>query len=110
MEDIRKRLEVCYTGVVHDVMRGRGLRNFTFPQELRPLIDDQVLCGPAFTIEGHVDDTADPHQTLVEWTGLMAVAAALVVLTLYGRPRALPKLAAGGGLLAAAAALLHLIG
>lgn len=47
---------------------------------------------------------------LVEWIGLMAVAAALVVLTLYGRPRALPKLAAGGGLLAAAAALLHLIG
>lgn len=47
---------------------------------------------------------------LVEWVGLIAVAAALVVLTLYGRPRALPKLAAGGGLLAAAAALLHLIG
>ncbi len=76
MEDIRKRLEVCYTGVVHDVMRGRGLRNFTFPQELRPLIDDQVLCGPAFTIEGHVDDTADPHQTLVEWTGLLSKAPA----------------------------------
>ncbi|MBB6425052.1 DUF3325 family protein [Sphingopyxis sp. JAI128] len=47
---------------------------------------------------------------LVEWVGLAAVAAALIVLTLYGRPRALPKLATGGGLLAAAAAaLLHLV-
>ncbi|MDO9368674.1 MAG: DUF3325 domain-containing protein [Sphingopyxis sp.] len=42
---------------------------------------------------------------LVEWIGLIGAAAALVVLTLYGRPRALPMLAAGSGLLAAAAGL-----
>lgn len=47
---------------------------------------------------------------LVEWIGLLALAAALVVLTLYGRPRALPMLAAGGGLLATAAGLALAIG
>lgn len=35
---------------------------------------------------------------LVEWIGLFAVAAGLVVLALYSRPRLLPRLAAGGGL------------
>ena len=43
---------------------------------------------------------------LVEWIGLLAAAAALVVLALYCRPRALPWLAAGGGLLGAAAFVL----
>ncbi|HEY0596512.1 DUF3325 domain-containing protein [Sphingopyxis sp.] len=47
---------------------------------------------------------------LVEWIGLLAAAAGLVVLTLYGRPRALPMLAAGGGLLAAVAGLARMIG
>jgi hypothetical protein len=47
---------------------------------------------------------------LVEWIGLLAAAAGLVVLSLYGRPRALPMLAAGGGLLAAAACLVRAIG
>lgn len=47
---------------------------------------------------------------LVEWIGLLAAAGALVVLVLYGRPRALPLFAAGGGLLAAAAGLARMIG
>lgn len=47
---------------------------------------------------------------LVEWVGLLAAAAALVVLVLYARPRALPMLAAGGGLLAAASGLVRVIG
>jgi len=43
---------------------------------------------------------------LVEWIGLLAAAAALVVLALYRRPRALPWLAAGGGVLGAAGLIL----
>lgn len=46
---------------------------------------------------------------LVEWIGLIAVAAALVVLILYGRPRALPVLAAGGGLIGIVAGLALLV-
>jgi 4-hydroxy-4-methyl-2-oxoglutarate aldolase len=69
-----QRLAACYTGVVHDVMRGMGLRDFTFPAELRPLMPDQRLAGPAFTVDGKVDPRADPHETLLAWTGLLSQA------------------------------------
>ena len=71
---ISQRLAACYTGVVHDVMRGMGLRDFTFPAELRPLMPEKRLAGPAFTIEGGVDPRADPHETLLAWTGLLSKA------------------------------------
>jgi 4-hydroxy-4-methyl-2-oxoglutarate aldolase len=75
MDDaLTERLRRCYSGVVHDVMRGMGLRNFTLPPELRPILPEQTLAGPAFTIEGKVDPTADPHQTLLAWTGLLSKA------------------------------------
>ena len=73
-EGITKQLGTCYSGVVHDIMRRMGLRNFTLPSDITPLIPEQTLCGPAFTIEGRPDDTADSHQTLLEWTGLLSKA------------------------------------
>jgi 4-hydroxy-4-methyl-2-oxoglutarate aldolase len=73
-EQIIERLSRCYTGVVHDVMRAMGLRDFTLPPELRPILPDRTLAGPAFTIEGRTDPGADPHQTLLEWTGLLSRA------------------------------------
>lgn len=73
---IRDQLATCYTGVVNDVMRARGLRNFTLPSDIRPLIPDQVLCGPAFTVEGIIDESADAHETLLAWTGLLSKAPA----------------------------------
>ena len=71
---LTRRLSDCYTGVVHDVMRAMGLRNFTLPHEIVPLMPEKTLCGPVFTIEGKVDETADAHQTLLEWTGLLSKA------------------------------------
>ena len=71
---LTKRLSACYTGVVHDVMRGMGLKNFTLPPELRPILPDVSLAGPVFTIEGVVDAAAGPHRTLIEWTGLLSKA------------------------------------
>jgi regulator of RNase E activity RraA len=73
-DEITSRLEGCYTGVVHDVMRAMGLRDFTFPAELRPLFPERTLAGPAFTIEGRVDPRADAHETLLAWTGLLSKA------------------------------------
>ena len=35
--DLVERLARTYTGVVHDVMRAMGLRDFTLPPEIRPL-------------------------------------------------------------------------
>jgi len=70
------RLEVCYTGVLHDVMRAMGLRDFTLPPELRPIMPAQAMAGPVFTIDGMVDTAADGHRTLLEWTGLLSKAPA----------------------------------
>jgi 4-hydroxy-4-methyl-2-oxoglutarate aldolase len=70
------RLAACYTGVVHDVMRAMGLRDFTLPPELRPILPEQAMAGPAFTIEGVVVPGADAHETLLAWTGLLSKAPA----------------------------------
>jgi regulator of RNase E activity RraA len=69
-------LRGCYTSVIHDVMRARGLRNFTLPPRIRPLQPEMVLTGPAWTVEGRIDESADPHQTLLAWTGLLSKAPA----------------------------------
>ncbi|MEM1316041.1 MAG: RraA family protein [Pseudomonadota bacterium] len=72
MSEITERLAGCYTGVVHDVMRAMGLRDFTLPPRLRPLMPETRMAGPAFTILGRVDPTADAHETLLAWTGLLS--------------------------------------
>lgn len=74
MDLTSQRLAQCYTGVVHDVMRAMGLRDFTLPPELRPLFPERRLAGPAFTIDGRVDPRADAHETLLAWTGLLSKA------------------------------------
>lgn len=74
MDDLTRKLGDCYSGVVHDVMRDMGFSDFTLPPEIRPLFPDRKLAGPVFTIAGRVDTGADPHQTLVEWTGLLSKA------------------------------------
>jgi 4-hydroxy-4-methyl-2-oxoglutarate aldolase len=74
MDRTSERLAQCYTGVVHDVMRAMGMRDFTLPAELRPLFPEQRLAGPAFTIDGRVDPRSDPHETLLAWTGLLSKA------------------------------------
>jgi regulator of RNase E activity RraA len=76
MPDISQRLEACYTGVVHDVMRAMGLRDFTLPAELRPILPEQAIAGPAFTIEGMVVPGVEAHETLLAWTGLLSKAPA----------------------------------
>lgn len=75
-KNLTGRLAACYTGVVHDVMRGMGLRDFTFPPEIRPIMPELAMAGPVFTIEGKVDPKADPHETLLAWTGLLSKAKA----------------------------------
>jgi regulator of RNase E activity RraA len=52
------------------------LRDFTLPSELRPILPEQAMAGPAFTIEGRVDASADAHETLLAWTGLLSQAPA----------------------------------
>ncbi len=75
-DTLTDRLERCYTGVVHDVMRAMGLRDFTFPPELRPIMPERAMAGPAFTIEGETSAAFEPHETLLAWTGLLSKAPA----------------------------------
>jgi regulator of RNase E activity RraA len=78
--DLVGRLANTYTGIIHDVMRAMGLRDFTLPPEIRPLFPDQVLAGVVATVSGKVDPSADSHETLLGWTGLLSKARADTVL------------------------------
>lgn len=72
-DDLTTRLERCYTGIIHDVMRAMGLTEFTLPPSLRPLLPGQKLAGPAFTVDGKIGEF-DAHETLLAWTGLLSQA------------------------------------
>ncbi len=73
---LSRRLGACYTGVVHDVMRAMGLSDFTLPPQIRPVLPAKTLAGPVFTLSGRLDRAAEPHRTLLEWTGFLSKAKA----------------------------------
>lgn len=73
-EDLTPRLAMLYTGIVHDVMRGMGLKDFTLPHALHPMTVAKTVAGPIFTVRGKVDAKADPHETLLAWTGFLSKA------------------------------------
>ncbi len=60
--DLTIRLEALYSGIVHDVMRKMGQKNFTAPKEIRPIMPGKTLAGPVFTINGEADPKAQEHR------------------------------------------------
>ena len=72
--DLSQRLGECYTAVLHDVMRGMGLSDFTLPPGIRPLDPARRFAGPAYTVRGNIREGADPDETLLAWTGLLSRA------------------------------------
>ena len=74
MNDFVNRLSKCYTGVVHDIMRDMGFKNFTLPPNIKPSKDKYVIAGEIFTIEGEVDKFLDHHESLLAWTGFLSKA------------------------------------
>ena len=70
------RLARCTSAIVHDVMRAQGLRDFVLPADLRPILPEMPLAGPAFTIEGRPVAEASAEDTLLAWTGLLSRAPA----------------------------------
>tara|TARA_B110000196_G_C21108536_1_gene646505 strand:+ start:455 stop:1108 length:654 start_codon:yes stop_codon:yes gene_type:complete len=74
VDNFTDRLSKCYTGVIHDIMRDDGHKNFTLPPSIRPCKDKHVLAGQIFTMEGSVDQTLDHHETLLAWTGFLSKA------------------------------------
>src|SRR3989440_6120054 len=75
-EDLTPRLSKLYTGVVHDVMRAMGCKDFTLPHTLHPVTVARTIAGPVFTVRGKVAPRADPHATLLAWTGFLSKAKA----------------------------------
>ncbi|MEZ5825946.1 MAG: hypothetical protein R3C97_14755 [Geminicoccaceae bacterium] len=74
MSNLTERLAGCYAAVIHDVMRAKGFTNFVLPSSIRLADPTRRLAGPVWTVEGHVDEQADPHTTLLEWTGVLSRA------------------------------------
>ncbi|MEX0957817.1 MAG: RraA family protein [Burkholderiales bacterium] len=78
--DLTARLEKLYTGAVHDVLRAMGHGRCTLPHAIRALDPEKKVAGEVYTVGGHIDQTRDPHDTLVQWTGLLSKAPAGKVL------------------------------
>lgn len=76
MPSLTERLENCYSGAIHDVMRAMGLKNFTLPHDINPLFPERTTAGPVFTVSGRLCPGSDPHKTLLEWTGFLSKAPA----------------------------------
>jgi len=82
--DLAGQLARCYTGVVYDVMRGRGHTGCVLPPTIVPLDVGMVAAGPVFTVQGRPDTTVSPHESLLRWTGFLARAPKGHVVMMQG--------------------------
>ena len=71
-QSLATRLEQCYSGAVFDVLRGIGYPHQVLPHHIRPLDVRTKLAGPVFTVLGHCRPQLDAHQTLLNWTAMLA--------------------------------------
>jgi 4-hydroxy-4-methyl-2-oxoglutarate aldolase len=85
--DLTERLERCYAAAVFDVLRGRGLADTVLPPDIVPLDPGRRLAGPVFTLRGRPAPGADPHETLLAWTGFLSRAPAGHVVVCEGNDR-----------------------
>ncbi len=76
MPSLTERLEKCYTGAVHDVLRMMGHENIVLPPAIKAIAPGTRLAGPAWTVSGHIDRTKTRHETLLGWCTLLAKAPA----------------------------------
>jgi regulator of RNase E activity RraA len=66
------RLAGCYTGVIYDVLRARGITQCILPPTIVPLAREMVAAGPVFAVRGLPDATVSAHETLLRWTELLS--------------------------------------
>ena len=76
MRSLTDRLSACYSGAVHDVLRGMGHESVVLPPSIKPLDPKRRLAGPAWTVSGHIDRTKTRDETLLGWCTLLAKAPA----------------------------------
>jgi regulator of RNase E activity RraA len=73
-DNLAARLANCYASAVHDVLRAMDRGACVLPSSIRPLDPAKKLTGEIYTVSGHMDMTRSPHETLVQWTGLLSKA------------------------------------
>ena len=78
--DLATRLMACYAAAVHDVLRSMDQGPCVLPSTIKPLDPTRKLTGEVYTVSGHMDMTLEPHDTLVQWTGLLSKAPSGKVL------------------------------
>ena len=76
MNDLGARLHACYSGAVHDVLRGMGHDSVVLPPSIKSLDPTTKLAGPVWTVAGHIDRTRSRDETLLGWCTLLAKAPA----------------------------------
>ena len=76
MPSLTERLAACYTGAVHDVLRGMGHEHIVLPPQIKSLAPGQKLAGPVWTVAGHIDRSKSRHECLLGWCTLLAKAPA----------------------------------
>lgn len=76
MRSLTDRLAGCYSGAVHDVLRGMGHESVVLPPSIKPLDPTRRLAGPAWTVSGHIDRTKSRDETLLGWCTLLSRAPA----------------------------------
>jgi len=74
MPTLTERLQACYSGAVHDVLRGMGRDDVVLPPSIKPLDPTWKLARPAWTVSGHIDRTKTRDETLLGWCTLLAKA------------------------------------
>ena len=74
VSDLNDRLRACYTGAVHDVLRGMGVERCVLPPEIKAIAPGTRLAGPVWTVSGHIDRTRTRDQTLLAWCTLLSKA------------------------------------
>ena len=78
------QLARCYTGVVYDTLRSRGITQCVLPPSIVPLDRAMVAAGPVFTVRGRPDASVSPHETLLRWTEFLARAPKGHVVMMQG--------------------------
>ena len=73
---LTERLRRCYTGAVHDVLRGMGVERIALPPAIKAIAPGTRLAGPVWTVAGHIDRTKTRHECLLGWCTLLARAPA----------------------------------
>lgn len=53
LAEICRRYRRLYTGLVADLLDGKGVRTHSLPSYIRPLKEEMVVAGPAFTCQGY---------------------------------------------------------